>query len=303
MSAHQNPRPLQFFAVQRNFQITLCQSRVDVVLFWRPGSLIPDHHRSAAILAFRNHTLKRCIVHRMIFHLHGEALHSRIRRRPFGHCPGKQRTFPLQAEIIVQRRGAMFLNHIDQGTVSLFRRVLAGRLWSDLKVSLLAVFLQWHECVLSKMKAELELKNSPEERSCQSERCCKSRWLASNRALNPQRVRSGHDSIFACGWDSAILCLRVAAAPSPDPVPRNQPHSSGNRGAAEPSTRRESAAPRSRTLRPCPHAGTRLDRPSCSRTAASRSRWRASCQNNPHTGNPYSQSLGERQDREFSIGS
>ena len=92
--------------------------------------------------------------YRMVFNLHGEAFVLRVERRAFGDGPRLQHAFHLQAEVIVQARGAVLLD--DEAPllafVQFWRRL--GRL---LEVSLAFVFFEGH--------AQLD-----EHRS---QRCCK----------------------------------------------------------------------------------------------------------------------------------
>ena len=46
----------------------------------------------------------------MIFDVHGEPLRFRIERRAFRHRPRQQHAVVLQAEVVVQMTGEMFLN-------------------------------------------------------------------------------------------------------------------------------------------------------------------------------------------------
>src|SRR5580658_1164723 len=56
--AHEHPRTLQLLAVESEFQIALRQRGVNVLCFRSPGSLVPHHHGSTAVFAFRDHTFE-----------------------------------------------------------------------------------------------------------------------------------------------------------------------------------------------------------------------------------------------------
>ena len=112
--AHEHPRAFQFGAVQRELQITLLQCRVHIGHFRRPRAAVPNHHRAAAILALRNYALEPAVFDGVILHLHGQALNRRIERRPLWHRPREQHAIPLQAEIVMQMRGLMFLNDVGE---------------------------------------------------------------------------------------------------------------------------------------------------------------------------------------------
>ena len=76
-----------------------------------PRAYIPHHHRARAIVAFGNRAFKVEVRNRMILHLHGQAFVGRIERRAFGHRPGLEHAFHLQAEVIVQPSGPVLLHH------------------------------------------------------------------------------------------------------------------------------------------------------------------------------------------------
>src|SRR5712691_2999623 len=67
-----------------------------------PRSLVPDHHRPAAVLSLRNDALKTTVVNRMIFHLHRESFVAGKITRPLRNCPALQHTIPPKPKIIVQ---------------------------------------------------------------------------------------------------------------------------------------------------------------------------------------------------------
>src|SRR5439155_19873296 len=76
-------------------------------------ALVPDHHRSGAVLTLRNHPLEIGIFKRMVFRPDGQPLLGRIHGRSFGHRPRNQNTVDREAKVIVQAAGIMLLHDKD----------------------------------------------------------------------------------------------------------------------------------------------------------------------------------------------
>src|SRR5581483_12339517 len=55
---HQGPGSPKLGSVERKLQSTGAKGCIDIRNLWDPVSAIPNHHRSAAVFSFRNHTLK-----------------------------------------------------------------------------------------------------------------------------------------------------------------------------------------------------------------------------------------------------
>src|SRR6185503_8756022 len=69
--AHEHKTALQLLTREREFQLSLAQSSVDILRAFRhPESSIPQHHGAAAILALGNRPFKVTIVERVVLHLH-----------------------------------------------------------------------------------------------------------------------------------------------------------------------------------------------------------------------------------------
>src|SRR5690606_9623951 len=75
---------------------------------------IPQLHRAAAVLTFRNRALEVAVVERMVLHCNGKALVLRIQRRALRHGPRLERSIQLETEIEVQAPRCMLLNHETQ---------------------------------------------------------------------------------------------------------------------------------------------------------------------------------------------
>src|SRR5512144_1621119 len=100
MHAHQVPAAAEFFAVERERQVTLGESLMRIAL-WLPAPAIPDHYRAAAILAFGDRALEFVIGDRVILDLHRQPLVA-------GHQAGATRDRPafhdaieLESKIVV----------------------------------------------------------------------------------------------------------------------------------------------------------------------------------------------------------
>ena len=98
---------------------------------------VPNHHRAAAVLPLWNRAFEAGVVQRVIFHVHGQAAIASLQRWSFGHCPGAQYPFHLQAEIIVQIARGVLLNHEQPLLLGVVRCGNFGRrLWCLGKIAL-----------------------------------------------------------------------------------------------------------------------------------------------------------------------
>ncbi|MGY3587190.1 hypothetical protein ACVIF9_005867 [Bradyrhizobium sp. USDA 4350] len=96
---HQHPAAVQLVTVQRELQVALLEAALGIVGF--PGAAIPELHRAAAILVFRNGAFEVAIVERMILDLDRQPLVMRVERGPARHRPGLEDAVKLQPEIIM----------------------------------------------------------------------------------------------------------------------------------------------------------------------------------------------------------
>src|SRR5581483_7340723 len=67
---HQHPASMQLVAMQAEFQITLLEPPFGIVRF--PSAAVPELHRAAAILAFRNGAFEIAVVERMVLDFDGK---------------------------------------------------------------------------------------------------------------------------------------------------------------------------------------------------------------------------------------
>ena len=105
----------------------------------QPMATVPDHHRTAAILALRNGPFKRVVGNRVILDLDCQPLFSGHKARPARHRPAFHHAVEFETQIVVQTRCSMFLN--DKGVTSLSRD-LAFRLSGDAEIAFGPVGLQ-----------------------------------------------------------------------------------------------------------------------------------------------------------------
>src|SRR5262249_13320118 len=85
--------------------------------FGNVGAAVPDHHGAGTVVTFGDFAFEACIVERMIFGLHGEALVAGTHRRPLRHGPGLERAVDGQAKVVVQAGGSVLL--YDKGVLGL----------------------------------------------------------------------------------------------------------------------------------------------------------------------------------------
>ncbi|MHC2386025.1 hypothetical protein ACVIHB_000841 [Bradyrhizobium liaoningense] len=107
--AHQDPASMQLLAVQGELQIALLEAGFRIIRF--PRAAVPQHHRAAAILPFRNRAFEIAIVERMVFHLDRQPLVVRIEGGSFRHRPGLEHAVEFEPEIVVQAAGVVLLDH------------------------------------------------------------------------------------------------------------------------------------------------------------------------------------------------
>src|SRR5216684_601008 len=138
---------------------------------------VPYHHRSRAVIAFRNFPLEVGVVQRMIFNVHRQPLVGGALGRALWPGPGLQRPIDRQPEIVMQPRCLVLLNHervtmLSPRTDFQLRQLrlwqacafrgrlildltadrfgLAGRLWRPVEAAFALVFSELgHESILS----------------------------------------------------------------------------------------------------------------------------------------------------------
>ena len=105
---------------------------------------IPHHHCAAAILALWDDAFEVFVFDRVIFNFYGKMFFTSLPRKPFWQRPRLQHPFHLQAEIVVQTAGVMFLNHKARRAFDFLRQRFACWLSSLLEVAFPFVLLEGH---------------------------------------------------------------------------------------------------------------------------------------------------------------
>src|SRR6185369_6937992 len=94
------------------FETAVAKPTVDVSVacLRLPRPLIPHHYGSTAVLSGWDDSLEPSILHRVIFHLNGQALVGSDVAWSLGDGPTLQYTIPSESVVIVQMRGRMLLD-------------------------------------------------------------------------------------------------------------------------------------------------------------------------------------------------
>jgi hypothetical protein len=109
----QGPLAAQLVALQREDELARLEPPLDVALR-APGAPVPDDDRPGPVLAPGDHALEVGVLHRVVLHLHRQALVGRVGARPHGHGPGLEDAPPLQPEVPVQAPRRVLLHHEAQ---------------------------------------------------------------------------------------------------------------------------------------------------------------------------------------------
>src|SRR3954454_5140903 len=101
-SANQHPGAAQPLALQHELEVALLISspypsdRIRIAAAVGVGTPVPQHHRTASVLALGNGTLEAVVLDGMVFHLHGEALDRGVEAGALGNSPTLHH--PIQLE-------------------------------------------------------------------------------------------------------------------------------------------------------------------------------------------------------------
>src|SRR4029453_10407699 len=74
------------------------------------GAAVPNHHRAAAVVSFRNDAFEGFVFDRMILNFDRQMFFPLLPRKTFRDRPGFQDAFHLQAEIVMQPARIVFLD-------------------------------------------------------------------------------------------------------------------------------------------------------------------------------------------------
>ena len=110
LEPHQRPSTLQLLTVEAEFDLALAIARLDIG-HRHPGAVVPHHHRAAAVLTLGDVALEVGVIERMVLDVDGEAPHLGIEARPLGDRPALEDPADLEPEVVVERAGAVFLDH------------------------------------------------------------------------------------------------------------------------------------------------------------------------------------------------
>ena len=108
-----------------------------------PLALVPDDHRTGAVLALGDDALERGVVERVVLDMDGQPLLRRVEARPARHRPAPQHAVMLQPEIVVQPRRIVLLD--DEDAAGRLRRraaLLAARLAGGAEIALGVILLE-----------------------------------------------------------------------------------------------------------------------------------------------------------------
>jgi hypothetical protein len=136
--AHEVPASSQLLAVQAEPEVALLETSVRILLRL-PTAPVPQQHRPAAVLAFRDSALEGPVIEGMVLGVHGQALFARDQARPLGDRPALEDAIELEAEIVVQARRIVFL---DAEAEAASRGNLARWLGGFLEIPLGVVFVE-----------------------------------------------------------------------------------------------------------------------------------------------------------------
>ncbi|MNM83741.1 hypothetical protein D3C81_958090 [compost metagenome] len=142
VGAKQVPDPREFLALQAKAQLALGIGRVRI-FFGDPHTTVPDNHVTGAIMAFGDLPFEVGVVQRVVFDVHGQAPDLWVQRRALGDGPAFQGTVQLQAKVVVQVAGVVFLDAVLQGVGGFFALGMAThRFRGGVEIALARVLLQ-----------------------------------------------------------------------------------------------------------------------------------------------------------------
>ena len=152
--AHQMPMAVKLVAVQLEVEMALLHGLVRVFVR-RPGALVPDHHRAAAILALGDDALELVVFDRMIFDVDGEPLVAGHEARPARHRPAHHHAIEFKPQIVMQPRGVVLLDDVAALLAAGLPASLAARLGSLAEVAFLPVGPELRHGVFVSLRAWL----------------------------------------------------------------------------------------------------------------------------------------------------
>ena len=149
-AANQGEGASEFAPKELEFEVAPLQHLLRIAVEPARGAPVPNHHRAAAVLAFGDPALEVEIFQRVVLHVNGQALLSRVQTRPLGDGPRREHAVDLEPEVIVQAAGGMLLDHKADGTGLLpgaGGRTRASRFRGDLEAALALVVAKCAGCL------------------------------------------------------------------------------------------------------------------------------------------------------------
>src|SRR5690349_19745452 len=112
-SLHPNeePLPLQLLPVQLEREPSLAESLVRIA-HRGPGATVPQQHRSASVLALGYGPFEIAVLDLMVLDFDRESLVGWIAAGPLGHRPALEHAVQLEAEVVVEVRRGVLLDHV-----------------------------------------------------------------------------------------------------------------------------------------------------------------------------------------------
>ncbi|MNH07305.1 hypothetical protein D3C79_666960 [compost metagenome] len=141
VGAEQVPYTAELFALQAETQLALGIGLARIA-FGFPDAAIPDDHIACTVMAFGDMAFEVGVVQRVVLHVHGQAAHLGVQRRPFGDGPAFQRAIEFQAKVVMQVAGIVLLDAELQCVGPLATAALAAGLGRGIEVALARIFLQ-----------------------------------------------------------------------------------------------------------------------------------------------------------------
>ena len=106
------PASVQFLAVQPKRETALAVALLRVTLRI-PAATVPDHHRAAAVLAFRDRALEGVVFDRVVLDVNRESLLARHEARAAGDGPAFHDAIELEPQVVMQAARSVLLDHVS----------------------------------------------------------------------------------------------------------------------------------------------------------------------------------------------
>ena len=136
-----------------------CQAAVAFLLEELVGAPIPDLDGARAVLALGDLALEVRVLERMVLDVHGEVALARLERDALRHRPARERTVPLEPEVVVEPPRSVPLDDEDRLLLPL---LAAGeRLRCALRIAFVPVFLETHATIMPALTKHSQCRSFP----------------------------------------------------------------------------------------------------------------------------------------------